>query len=212
MNQDLVTSTNQKRERTLLLSCLLSGWAPFVTGYAALLGQSILLFGDFLRRTSELVGLILAWYTTRKINQCRITDSSQILKREQLSSLIVALIMLLSAIVVGFSSIHRFMDPQETSNIVLGLFVAISGTLVNGWFFLRYAKLNKLHSGPILKSQINLYRAKTILDIGVALILILTKTLPSPYSQYIDPLGSLGLAILLLVSGIKTLIMSRQSN
>ncbi len=193
------------RERTLLYSCLLSGWAPITTGYAAFIGKSVLLFSDFFRRTGELIGLILAWYTARLINKRKITDNRQILTMECRSSLIVAVIMLFSSLIVGTAAVRSFMNPQETTNIILGLFIACSGFLVNGYFFLRYKKLNKLKPGHILSSQKRLYYTKMFTDFAIALTLVLTKVLPAPYNLLIDPLGSAGITILLLISGISTL-------
>ncbi len=205
MSPKVEQSINQDRERTLLYSCLLSGWAPLTTGYAALLGKSILLFGDFLRRTGELIGLLLAWHTARRINQGKIQDSKQVQAAENRSSFIVALIMLFSSLIIGVASIQRFVNPQKTTNIFLGLFVAISGFLVNGYFFLRYTKLNNLKPGPILNSQRRLYYAKMFTDLAILITLILSRTLPAPFSLYMDPIGSVGITILLFVSGLGTL-------
>ena len=149
--------------------------------------------------------MLLAWHTARRINQGKIQDSKQVQAAENRSSFIVALIMLFSSLIIGVASIQRFVNPQKTTNIFLGLFVAISGFLVNGYFFLRYTKLNNLKPGPILNSQRRLYYAKMFTDLAILITLILSRTLPAPFSLYMDPIGSVGITILLFVSGLGTL-------
>lgn len=203
---------NKQREKTLLYGCLLSAWAPMATGYAAFLGQSVLLFADFLRRTSELVGLIVSWYIARRLNHHPNQEAAKILKLEYRASIVVGSVILLSGFLVGASTIKRFSNPSLTTNIGLGLFLAIAGGLVNGWFYLRYTRLAKLQPGPILQSQKNLYRAKTITDLAIALALVLSKTLPAPLNVYIDPIGSGGISLLLLITGYKTLVPSLKAS
>lgn len=204
----MINQDDLKRERTLLYSCLLSGWAPITTGYAALIGGSVLVFGDFLRRSSELLSLIFAWYVVRLINRKLLTTETQIITMERRSGLIVSIVLFISSIIIGVSSVYRLLNPQQTGNITLALLIAAAGFLVNFAFFVRYRNLNKVTPGPILTSQCYLYRSKTIIDLAIVFTLILSKVLPPHLAIYSDPVGSIGITILLLISAYRSLIGS----
>ncbi len=200
-----IKSVNQQREKTLLLGCLLSAWAPLTTAYAAYMGQSLILVGDFLRRSTELMGLVFAWYIARVINQGKITTPEAIDVAERRSGKLVAVAMILSGIFIGISTIYRFWQPTASDRIGLGIFVSAAGTLVNGAFYLRFTKILKTKFDNLVLAQKRLYRTKAITDILILTALLLSRILPLPFALYADPVGSSGITILLLVNGIKTL-------
>ncbi len=199
---------HRKKEKTLRAAWLISLWAPLGTGVALYFGQTTILFADFLRRNTELLGLFLAWLAYRRVMQGpdkRFHFGAE--KMEDMASLLVGLIMTGSAIIITYSAIQSFISPDIPGWLLPGLLVAGGGVLVNGWFWVRFRGLNKEETTPIFTAQGGLYRAKTLIDFVVLITLILVG-LGWGWSIYIDPLGSLVIACFLFFSGIKT---SRQS-
>lgn len=64
---DLDKVSASKRERTLLISLLISSLAPIATGIPAIISRSATQIADFLRRTAELLALFVSWWVYRKI-------------------------------------------------------------------------------------------------------------------------------------------------
>jgi divalent metal cation (Fe/Co/Zn/Cd) transporter len=60
------SSTARSRERTLRVAWILSAWAPFTSGAAFWIGGTAVLLGDFLRRTSEFIGVFVSWLVVRR--------------------------------------------------------------------------------------------------------------------------------------------------
>ena len=52
---------NRKTKKTLLLSIILSLPAPFIVGFSLFIGNSSTQIADFIRRTSELISIIIAF-------------------------------------------------------------------------------------------------------------------------------------------------------
>lgn len=56
-------------ERTLLASVVMSSPGPIVVGAALFLGRSSTQLADFIRRTAELVAIIVSWILFRILNK-----------------------------------------------------------------------------------------------------------------------------------------------
>jgi|GEM_PF-619105 len=195
---------HQKKEKTLRAAWLISLWAPLGTGVALYFGQTTVLLADFLRRNSELLGLFLAWLAYKRVLKGpdnRFNFGAE--KLEDMASLTVGIIMTGSSLIISFSAIQSFFNPQIPGWLVPGLFIAGGGVLVNGWFWFRFRGLNKQETTPIFTAQGGLYRAKTLIDC-VVLITLIGLTLGWEWSVYIDPVGSLIIALFLLFTGINT--------
>ena len=57
------------RERTMLVAMLLSAPGPIATGIPAFVSLSATQIADFLRRTAELVALVVAWWVYRRLRR-----------------------------------------------------------------------------------------------------------------------------------------------
>ncbi len=101
-------------------------------------------------------------------------------------------------ILISFLSNHA-----EKGNVVLSLIIAILGAITNLWFWLRYRKLNREEPNAIIAVQSKLYRAKALVDICVTIALTAIAIAPtSPAAYYLDIIGSVIVAIYLLVNGL----------
>ncbi len=198
------SSETQRRERLLLKAWLLSMWAPLGTGVAFYFNPSATQLADALRRTSELIGVFLAWWAARKISSPKGTYPEEAKERlESMVGLALGTVMMVSAATILYTAVRHLITPEPTGWIVPGVLVATGGAVVNGWFWRTGKGLSQDSSTLIIESHWRLYRAKTLLDLCVLATLAASHLLREvPWSTYIDPLGSLVLVGFLLYSGI----------
>lgn len=194
-----------KKERTLRMAWLVSLWAPVATALALALGRSTTQLADMLRRSSELLALFLAWLVYRKVSRGATPVYRYGLgKLESLSSLLVALVMLFSFTVIVYSAVQRLLVPKPLGWVVPGMAIAGAGALVNGWFWLRHQSLARQESSPVFEAQWRLYRAKTVLDLGIVATLGAGLLFAGyAWSRLIDPLGSIAVGGFLAVSAVR---------
>ena len=203
---------NQQKERSLLLGLLFGAVSLGITVIAMMLANSMTLQSNFLRSTSETLAVFFAWLTVRKVaasgNQ---TYDYGYGKFENLASLIVAAVMIISLVVIIRGALTRFMNPMSVAGVgaSIGLWFACAAGGANGWYWVRTRRLARRQSSPILESQWRLFRAKTIANICVVVSLAATGTLSAyRWTIYIDPAGSLVLAAFLFISAYSVISMS----
>ncbi len=199
---------NYQEERTLLAAWLISLWAPVASGVAFVMGRTNVQLADLLRRSSELLALFLAWLVYRKISRSNLhatylngKEISEGRRLESLSSLFVGIIMIISVLVIVWSAVKHIISPVELGVIWPGFLVALGGVVVNAYFWLKFLRLNSKEPSPIFDTQWRLYRAKTVMDL--TLIITLTGSrifVGKVWSVYLDPAGSLIVAVFMLKS------------
>ena len=132
-------------------------------------------------------------------------------KLENLASLVVATVMIISLIIIFRNAIERFQSPVIIGGLGtgLGIFFAILAGSVNAWYWTYTNRLAKKEKSPIMESQWRLFRVRTIANICVISSLGLSLTL-KPYSWivYIDPIGSVIISGFLLLSAYSVISMS----
>lgn len=189
-------------ERTLLASVVLSSPGAIVVGIALFFGRSATQLADFIRRSAELVAIIVSW-----IIYSIVQKSDDMIKKDKLertANISVGVAMCLSGIAMTFIAI--FSTDTEKGNVIPGLVIAILGVITNTWFWLRYGKLNKENPNAILAVQSKLYRAKSLVDTCVTIALAFVAIVPSsPATKFVDMGGSLIVAVYLVVNGIITI-------
>lgn len=188
-------------ERTLLASVLLSAPGPLVVGIGLLLGRSSTQLADFVRRTAELVAILVSWLMFRALSRERPGDGLRKEKFERAASLGVGLAMCLGGAAMALLAFL----PQnwDKGNVVPGLVIAILGVMTNSWFWLRYRKLDRKDPNAILEVQSRLYRAKSLVDLCVTAALLSVALFPgSRGALYMDAGGSLVVSVYLILSGV----------
>ncbi|NLM11555.1 MAG: cation transporter [Clostridiaceae bacterium] len=191
-------------ERTLLASVLLSSPGPIVIGIALLFGRSSTQLADFIRRTSELVAIIVSWIVFRTVHKSDEFDPLRKEKLEHTANLCVGLAMCLSGVAMIF--IALFSSGTEKGNVIPGLVIALLGVITNSWFWMRYRKLNHEKPDAILSAQSSLYRAKSLVDACVVIALTVVTIAPGTQTAlYVDLFGSIIVAAYLIMSGIITI-------
>lgn len=191
-------------ERTLLTSVILSSPGSIVVGIGLFLGRSSTQIADFIRRTAELVAIIVSWLVFRHLHKCGNPDAVHKNKLEHIANLFVGAAMCLSGTAMIF--IAFFSTDTEKGNVIPGLVIAVLGVTTNSWFWFRYRKLNQDSPDAILAVQSRLYRAKALVDACVTAALTFVAVAPdSTAACYVDLGGSIIVAVYLVINGIITL-------
>jgi divalent metal cation (Fe/Co/Zn/Cd) transporter len=194
------------RERTLLAAVLLSMWAPLTTGIAVLLSDSTTQVADFVRRSVELVALIVAWQLFRHLQRHTELSPAGRAWLERVAALSVAVALLCSGTVMLLLAATRVDTFQPGGNVYPGLVIAVLGLITNSWFWRRYARMNREHYDAVIDSQRHLYRAKALVDLCVGVALASVAISPGHIvTRYVDLLGSLTVAAYLLWSGWRSI-------
>lgn len=190
-------------ERTLLASVIMSAPGPIVVGIGLLLGRSSTQLADFIRRTAELIAIVVSWAIYGTTHRDPGIGTERKLRLERIANLCVGAAMCLSGaamILVTFLA-----DHGEKGNVIPGLIIAILGVTTNSWFWLRYRGLDRANPNAILAVQSRLYRAKSLVDACVTIALTTVAISPASRSAlYMDIAGSMVVAVYLIVNGVIT--------
>ena len=197
---------NNKRSgrNTLLWSVIMSAPGPLVVGLGLLAGRSATQVADFVRRSAELLAIIMAYIVYKITTKDGACDEVRKAKLERYSNLFVGTMMCLGGsimLVLAF-----FSENAHKGNVIPGLTIAVLGVIANTIFWRKYTKLNKLEPNAILAVQARLYRAKSLVDGCVTVALLSVAGFPqSAVSYYLDLVGSIIVAVYLIFCGIQTI-------
>lgn len=197
-------SQRKSGSRTLLMSVLMSAPGPLVVGLGLLAGRSSTQIADFVRRSAELLAIILSFAVYRITTKEGAADEAKTARLERVSNAFVGAMMCLGG---SFMILLTFLsDSADKGNVIPGLVIAFLGVIANTIFWRRYTRLNRLQPNAILAVQARLYRAKSLVDGCVVLALLSVALLPgSALSLWLDFVGSLIVAAYLIWCGLKTL-------
>lgn len=197
-------SNKKSGGRTLLWSVIMSAPGPLVVGLGLLAGRSSTQLADFVRRSSELLAIIMAFVTYRMTTRDGETDAVRKARLERLSNLFVGAMMCLGGsimLLLAFTS-----GSEDKGNVIPGLVIAMLGVIANTIFWRKYFRLNRAEPNPILAVQARLYRAKSLVDDCVTVALLSVVFLPeSAVSYWLDLIGSVIVAAYLVFCGAQTI-------
>ena len=203
-------SEHKSGKRTLLMSVLMSSPGPLVVGLGLLVGQSSTQLADFVRRSAELLAIILSFVVYTLTTKENYTDLEKKARLERFSNIFVGAAMLLGGIAMLFIAV--FSENTDKGNVIPGLSIAVMGVIANTLFWRKYTRLSRETANPILTVQARLYRAKTIVDSCVTIALATVAIFPqSQAAYYLDIAGSVIVAVYLVYCGAKTIKESYQS-
>lgn len=198
-------------ERTLLVSVILSSPGPIVVGIGLFIGNSSTQLADFIRRTAELIAIIVSWAVYRVTHNVTKHDANHRYRLERIANHCVGIAMCLSGLEMLLVALLN--PSEEKGNVIPGLIIAILGVTANSWFWIRYQRLNKANPNTILSAQSNLYRAKALVDICVTTALIAVAVSPGSIAAYfMDIAGSVVVAVYLLINGAVTIFGKKSRN
>ena len=197
-------SNKKSGARTLLWSVLMSSPGPLVVGLGLLSGRSSTQIADFVRRSAELLAIIMSFIVFKLTTKDEVCNEEKKQKLERVSNVFVGAMMCVGGI---FMIILAFMtDNSDKGNVIPGLAIAVMGVIANSIFWRKYTHLNKIEPNAILMVQARLYRAKTLVDGCVTIALLSVVIAPGTrISLYLDFIGSLIVAIYLVWCGVRTI-------
>jgi len=188
-------------EKTLLLSILMSAPGPLILALGLLKGQSSTQIADFVRRSAELLAILVAYFVYRKSEGTE--DSAQKEGLQLRSNRFVGAMMCLGG---GLMLLLLFLPQKAAGDVLPSFLIAFLGLVANSLFFRKYYLLDRAEPNPILKVQSRLYGAKSLVDLCVSLALVSLLLLPErPLSHYLDHFGSFAVSLYLLYTGLRTI-------
>ena len=202
----------QQKERSLFIGFLFGFGSLVPTIIAMMLANSVTLQSNVLRSGSETLAIFFSWLTVRKVVEGTTHKYNYGYgKLENLASLVVAAVMMISLAIIFRNAIVRFRNPVAIGGLGTGiglLFAGIAGG-ANGWYWLRIHDIAAQQTSPIMESQWRLFRARTMANICVIFSLGLSIVLKAySWAIYIDPVGSIVLSGFLLFSAYSVISMS----
>lgn len=198
-------SNKKSGKSTLLMSVIMSSPGPLVVGLGLLVGQSSTQVADFVRRSIELLAIILSFVVYCITTKDDVINEFKKKKYEKITNIFVSIAMIVSGIIMFILAFNS--TTEDKGNVIPGLAIAILGFVANSIFWFKYTKLSKETNNNILKIQSKLYRAKTFVDFSVmiALGVVLLSTNPT-ICYYFDLIGTIIVSIYLFLTGVKSLI------
>lgn len=199
----LMVPWSRAKEKTLLAGWLVALWGPLTYGLAVWAGRSTLMVADLLRRITELAALFVSWYVYNRARRHGVAPGIYA-RWEKRANMAVAAVMLFSASFIGYQAYRQLQIRPMVEQVHWGILIAFLGVLVNGWFWRRHASFARDSYSPISESQYRLFRSKCLLDAWVVINLSSASYLQQwPWGRYLDPLGALVPACVLLVSAVQ---------
>ena len=203
--------SNQKSgSRTLLWSVIMSSPGPLVVGLGLLAGRSSTQIADFVRRSAELLAIVMSFAVYQLTVGKGVCDAEKKARLERRSNTFVGAMMCLGG---SFMVALAFLTEQtDKGNVIPGLAIAVMGVIANTIFWRRYTRLNRAQPNAILAVQARLYRAKALVDGCVTAALLSVAIAPaSQISLSLDFIGSLIVACYLIWCGLRTIWETRYS-
>ena len=189
---------------TLLWSVIMSSPGPLVVGIGLVMGRSSTQIADFVRRSAELMAIIVSFVVYQLTTRDGFTDMERKARLEKNTDLFVGGAMCLGGAMMLVLALLP--SKGETGNVIPGLSIAILGVIANSIFWRRYSRLGKESNNSILLVQSRLYRAKTLVDFCVTAALLSVALMPgSPLSYWLDKAGSAVVAVYLIHTGVRTI-------
>lgn len=195
--------------RTLLMSVVMSSPGPIVVGIGLFMGKSSTQIADFVRRSAELLAIIVSFVVYTLNNKDTEENNQRKARLERATNLFVGATMCLSGAVM--LCLALFSKQTEKGNVIPGLVIAILGVVANTLFWFKYAKLSRETNNVILAVQSRLYRAKSFVDTCVTIALGAVALFPlSDAAYYLDMVGSVIVAVYLIWCGGRTVWENRK--
>lgn len=203
-------SNKKSGARTLLMSVIMSSPGPLVVGLGLLSGRSSTQIADFVRRSAELLAIIMSFVIYKLTTKGDVCDEAKKAKLEKASNIFVGAMMCIGGILMILLTLAS--ENEDKGNVIPGLAIAVLGVVANSLFWRKYTRLNKTEPNAILMVQARLYRAKTLVDSCVTVALLSVLIVPgTAVSYWLDFFGSLIVALYLIWCGCRTIYEAAKS-
>jgi ferrous-iron efflux pump FieF len=199
-------ASGSNRESATRTAVIAGAIDVLVTLGALLAAHSAVILADFCKTLLEFMAVLLAWLTIRRIQQgAHHQFNYGVGKLENLSSLIVSLLMFLCLAVIIANATYSLMHPAHISGI--GVWISVVSQIVfgviNTRLVLQSRRLARERNSPLLEAQAGLFFSKAVAN-GFILLSLGLSTLLAAYSWslYIDPCASLIIAVSILFAAL----------
>jgi cation diffusion facilitator family transporter len=178
-----------------------------VTVGAMIAASSSVLLADSLKTFLEFLAVLLSWMALRRIRGSQSTFDYGLHKLEDLSSMLVAVLMLGCLAVIVVNATVNLLHPSHIGGA--GVWVSVAAQVVyafiNTTLWRKNQRLAKAQGSPVMQSQARLFFTKAIANVFILGSLLSSMALADySWSVYIDPIASLAIAgsILIPAAGI----------
>lgn len=187
------------KESLLGQSALVEIAGLFIEIAAAVLSNSLALYADLVQESVETLATVASWGTLRHLRRRRHEFDFGLGKVESCLGLLVAGGMAFSVYLIVHEAVGRLISPQPLESIGLGLGMIVAWIGVDGYYWRKFAQLDRRRPSPILQANADSYRAGTVVCVALTVTLLAGKLLESyPWALYIDPIVSLGYSLYML--------------
>ena len=186
-------SNPTSKEQSLKVAALFCLIDLFLTGGAVFFSNSLTILSDFFKEGADFISVVAALITVRVVS--RNPDERfayGIGKLENLVSIGIGLLMLVSALFILFQAIGHFQHPEQVHGTLPGIIIFSCSSVFGFKMWFHNRNLLKIQSSAIVASQSRLWFSKAWLDLMMASVLILAIVFGRyHWSFYLDPLASL---------------------
>jgi ferrous-iron efflux pump FieF len=190
--------------RTFLIATLACLVDATLTAWLASTSDSLTVLSAFLSSGIELLAVVAAFVTyivVRHRGKSQSRFAFGIGKLENVTSMVIAGMMLISAQHVFFEAVGAIQNPNRSAAgpTLATLAIFFGYAVVSTIIWLHYRRLEKITRTAILKSQSELWYSKACNDIPFAIaILLIYSYQDMPWGVYLDPIASfIGVGFLL---------------
>lgn len=190
-------SSYEEKQRSILISLIfgLFGLLPAIA--IVILSNSLTVFADLLKNVGLVAAIFVSWLAVRRTRRGKTASYNYGYgKLENLSSLALAAVMVISFAIILWELIQRFQHPESlhAEGAWIGVVLAGVAIISNGYLWRHGRHIAKRHTSPLMESLWRLERAKTTANSIVFSSLALSLAF-SGYSWvvYIDPVGSIAM-------------------
>ena len=194
--------------KTLLWSIIMSSPGPLVVGLGLIGSHAATQIADFIRRSAELMAIILAFVVFKMVQKDANNEERRIYLERRANIFVGAMMCVAGAIMMGLALLA---NNEDKGNVIPSLVIAVLGGVANSTFWVRYARLNKISRSMIFAAQAKLYRAKVLVDasVTVALFSILFAS-STTFAFWVDLIGSVVVSVYLIRCGAHTVYEQRR--
>lgn len=197
-------SSGRTKESAALTGMIVGFFDVAVTLAAVLVSNSSVLMADLLKTTLEFVAVLLGWIAVRRVAKGADHHFNfGIGKLENLSSLLVGILMICCVILITCAAIRNMIHPEHIAG--LGIWISLASQVVygvvNAIVFCRARRLADLTSSPLMRAQGRLFLTRFIGNVFILLSLVGSMWLSGyRWSMYIDPVASIMIALSIALS------------
>jgi ferrous-iron efflux pump FieF len=187
-------SSYEDKQRSIVTGLIFGVFGLIPAIAIVIMANSLTVLSDLLRNVGMVFAIFFSWMTIQRVAQGKNPIYNYGYgKMENLSSLVVAGVMLVSITIVVLQTVERFQNPVSMGEVGMGAGVILSGlaAIFNGWLCYQSYKTAKKEHSPVMESLYRLYQVKTISTVCVVSSLgfsLLFKE--QSWAVYIDPIGS----------------------